>query len=78
MFHRFGGYLIPIKCKPYDQSHMMQIQLKKLVAHCMSEAKHCNKLSKELLLSRTEVQQLQVVTKCKKWRVSYKLASVLC
>ena len=48
---------------------MMQIQIKKLVAQCMSEAKHCNKLSKELLLLRTEVQQ--VVTKCKKWRVNY-------
>ena len=54
---------------------MMQIQIKKLVAQCMSEAKHCNKLSKELLLLRTEVQQ--VVTKCKKWRVNYKLVFYL-
>ena len=65
----------PIKCKSCDQHHMMQIQIKKLVAQCMSEAKHCNKLSKELLLLRTEVQQ--VVTKCKKWRVNYKLVFYL-
>ena len=65
----------PIKCKSCDQHHMMQIQIKKLVAQCMSEAKHCNKLSKELLLLRTEVQQ--VVIKCKKWRVNYKLVFYL-